>query len=60
MSCTDLTAILSKDDITLDVNLAKRVVSTVMKLVEDNISEVQNQAVKWYLKSNSKQLASLH
>lgn len=50
MATNDLMTELQKDSIKLDDDSEKKVVQSVLKLVEDKNGEVQNLAVKWYLK----------
>ena len=48
MATNDLMTELQKDSIKLDDDSEKKVVQSVLKLVEDKNGEVQNLAVKWY------------
>ena len=47
MATNDLMTELQKDSIKLDDDSEKKVVQSVLKLVEDKNGEVQNLAVKW-------------
>lgn len=47
MATNDLMSELQKDSIKLDDDSEKKVVQSVLKLVEDKNGEVQNLAVKW-------------
>ena len=47
MATNDLMAELQKDSIKLDDDSEKKVVQSVLRLVEDKNGEVQNLAVKW-------------
>ena len=48
MATNDLMAELQKDSIKLDDDSERKVVCSVLRLVEDKNGEVQNLAVKWY------------
>ena len=48
MATNDLMGELAKDSIKLDDDSERKVVHSVLKLVEDKNGEVQNLAVKWY------------
>lgn len=47
MATNDLMTELQKDSIKLDDDSEKKVVQSILKLVEDKNGEVQNLAVKW-------------
>ena len=47
MATNDLMTELQKDSIKLDDDSERKVVQSVLKLVEDKNGEVQNQAVQW-------------
>lgn len=47
MATNDLMGELAKDSIKLDDDSERKVVHSVLKLVEDKNGEVQNLAVKW-------------
>ena len=47
MATNDLMAELQKDSIKLDDDSERKVVCSVLRLVEDKNGEVQNLAVKW-------------
>ena len=49
MATNDLMTELQKDSIKLDDDSEKKVVQSVLKLVEDKNGEVQNLAVKWFV-----------
>ena len=52
MATNDLMTELQKDSIKLDDDSEKKVVQSVLRLVEDKNGEVQNLAVKWYDKTS--------
>ena len=52
MATNDLMTELQKDSIKLDDDSEKKVVQSVLKLVEDKNGEVQNLAVKWFVRSS--------
>lgn len=49
MAANDLMMELQKDSIKLDEESERKVVTMLLKLLEDKNGEVQNLAVKWYL-----------
>lgn len=49
MATNDLMAELQKGSIKLDDDSERKVVHSVLKLVEDKNGEVQNLAVKWFV-----------
>ena len=49
MATNDLMSELQKDSIKLDDDSEKKVVRTLLKLLEDKNGEVQNLAVKWFV-----------
>lgn len=49
MATNDLMTELQKDSIKLDDDSEKKVVQSILKLVEDKNGEVQNLAVKWLI-----------
>lgn len=48
MATNDLMMELQKDSIKLDEDSERKVVTMLLKLLEDKNGEVQNLAVKWY------------
>lgn len=48
MATNDLMMELQKDSIKLDEDSERKVVTMILKLLEDKNGEVQNLAVKWY------------
>lgn len=50
MALNDLMALVKSEPISLtgDEHIERKVLHHVLKLVQDKISEVKNQAVKWY------------
>ena len=47
MATSDLMSELQKDSIQLDEDSERKVVRTLLRLLEDSSGEVQNLAVKW-------------
>ena len=56
MATNDLMTELQKDSIKLDDDSEKKVVQSVLKLVEDKNGEVQNLAVKWQVLNSKSSL----
>lgn len=50
MATNDLMAELQKDSMRLDDDCERKVVKQLLKLLEDKNGEVQNLAVKWYVR----------
>jgi hypothetical protein len=48
MATNDLFNELQKDDFILDASTETKVIDSVLKLLSDSNSEVQNMAIKWY------------
>lgn len=55
MALSDITNAIKQDPSTFvgDEAVENRVLQNVLLLIEDKISEVKNQAVKWYVMSSS-------
>lgn len=52
MATNDLMGELQKDSIKLDDDSERKVVKMLLRLLEDKNGEVQNLAVRWYVKLN--------
>lgn len=59
MATNDLMAELQKDSIKLDDDSERKVVKMLLKLLEDKNGEVQNLAVKWYLKKKKNEMKQI-